>query len=133
MSQAHDRPATGGVAAPGHPGARFWRFELRRPGDTAGTKAPPANAPGGGQNPVSNGGLDGGNGSRAGAYGVADGLRRRAGHGGRLHDGRRDRVQLPAAGLFFSDPTPRSEAFLSNGMDQQDADDKHHRTGYAMN
>jgi hypothetical protein len=27
----------------------------------------------------------------------------------------------------------RSEAFLSNGMDQQEADDKHHRAGYAMN
>jgi hypothetical protein len=27
----------------------------------------------------------------------------------------------------------RSEAFLSNGMDQQKADDKHHRAGYAMN
>ena len=26
-----------------------------------------------------------------------------------------------------------SEAFLSNGMDQQEADDKHHRAGYAMN
>jgi hypothetical protein len=25
------------------------------------------------------------------------------------------------------------EAFLSNGMDQQEADDKHHRAGYAMN
>jgi len=27
----------------------------------------------------------------------------------------------------------RSKAFLSNGMDQQEADDKHHRAGYAMN
>jgi hypothetical protein len=27
----------------------------------------------------------------------------------------------------------RLEAFLSNGMDQQEADDKHHRAGYAMN
>jgi hypothetical protein len=27
----------------------------------------------------------------------------------------------------------RSEAFLSNGMDQQEADDKHRRAGYAMN
>jgi hypothetical protein len=25
------------------------------------------------------------------------------------------------------------EAVLSNGMDQQEADDKHHRAGYAMN
>jgi hypothetical protein len=25
------------------------------------------------------------------------------------------------------------EAFLSNGMDQQEADDQHHRAGYAMN
>jgi hypothetical protein len=36
------------------------------------------------------------------------------------------------------DPTPtvdknESEAVLSNGMDQQEADDKHHRAGYAMN
>jgi hypothetical protein len=29
--------------------------------------------------------------------------------------------------------TRTSEAFLSNGMDQQEADDKHHRAGYAMN
>jgi hypothetical protein len=27
----------------------------------------------------------------------------------------------------------RSEAFLSNGMDKQKADEKHHRAGYAMN
>jgi hypothetical protein len=27
----------------------------------------------------------------------------------------------------------RPEAFFSNGMDQQEADDKHHRAGYAMN
>ena len=27
----------------------------------------------------------------------------------------------------------RSKAFFSNGMDQQKADDKHHRAGYAMN
>jgi len=27
----------------------------------------------------------------------------------------------------------RSEAFRSDGMDQQEADDKHHRAGYAMN
>ena len=38
MSQADDRQATGGVAAPGLPGGRFWRFELRRPDDTAGTE-----------------------------------------------------------------------------------------------
>ena len=25
------------------------------------------------------------------------------------------------------------EEFLSHGMDQQEADDKHHRAGYAMN
>jgi hypothetical protein len=40
MSQADDRQATGGVALPSLPGGRFWRFELRRAGDTAGTKAP---------------------------------------------------------------------------------------------
>ena len=39
MSQANDRPATGGVAAPGLlPEGRFWRFALRQPGDTAGTE-----------------------------------------------------------------------------------------------
>ena len=27
----------------------------------------------------------------------------------------------------------QSEAFLSNGMDQQEADDKHHHAGFAMN
>ena len=37
MSQADGRPATGGVAAPDCPEGRFWRFSLRRPGDTAGT------------------------------------------------------------------------------------------------
>jgi hypothetical protein len=49
MSWADDRPAAGGVAAPSRSEGRFWRFELRRPGDTAGTKAPPEIAPGGGQ------------------------------------------------------------------------------------
>jgi hypothetical protein len=34
-------------------------------------------------------------------------------------------------GLRLSMSVP--EAFLSNGMDQQEADDKHHRAGYAMN
>ena len=39
MSQTDDRPATGGVAAPGCPEERSWRFELRRPGgDAAGTE-----------------------------------------------------------------------------------------------
>jgi hypothetical protein len=39
MRQADDRQGTGGVAAPGLlPEGRFWRFELRRPGDTAGTE-----------------------------------------------------------------------------------------------
>jgi len=40
------------------------------------------------------------------------------------------------AWLIRSDPhgrQERPEAFLSNGMDQQEADDKHHRAGYAMN
>jgi hypothetical protein len=38
MSQAQNRPATGGAAAPGLPGGRFWRFDLRQAGDTAGTE-----------------------------------------------------------------------------------------------
>jgi len=37
MSRADDRQGTGGAAAPGLPGGRFWRFDLRQAGDTAGT------------------------------------------------------------------------------------------------
>jgi len=39
-------------------------------------------------------------------------------------------------GRSRSDPhgrQERSEAFLSIGMDQEEADDKHHRAGYTMN
>jgi hypothetical protein len=49
--------------------------------------------------------LDGRDGSRAGACRAAHRPRWRAGHGGRLHDGGRDRMRVPVAGLF-SDPTP---------------------------
>jgi hypothetical protein len=46
------------------------------------------------------------------------------------------RTAISSATDRESDPhgrQERSEAFLSNGMDQQEADDKHHRAGYAMN
>src|SRR5215467_3917016 len=41
----------------------------------------------------------------------------------------------PSSQLPFSSHgrQERSEAFRSDGMDQQEADDKHHRAGYAMN
>ncbi len=48
------------------------------------------------------------------------------------------RINGPATpALADRDPTltveERSKALLSNGVDQQEADDKHHRAGYAMN
>jgi hypothetical protein len=38
MRRADGRRGTSGVAARGLPERRFWRFDLRQPGDTAGTE-----------------------------------------------------------------------------------------------
>jgi DNA repair protein RadC len=75
MSQADDRQMRDGVAAPGCPEGRFWRFDLPPTrGDTAGTKAPRKSAPGGGQSAVWDRRVDGGGGSRKEARPTSDGL-----------------------------------------------------------
>lgn len=43
----------------------------------------------------------------------------------------KSQVQKPNLG-HPARSTRTVRAFLSNGMDQQEADDKHHRAGYAM-
>jgi len=55
-------------------------------------------------------------------------------HDASEHDAERadilaDRISAPFSVTFGLE----LEVFLSDGMDQQEADDKHHRAGYAMN
>ncbi len=47
--------------------------------------------------------------------------------------GRGENIYLVLIAIRPSRPAKRSEAFLSNGVDQQETDDKYYRAGCAMN